>query len=149
MDTAAPPTSSLAQVAALFDPNVLLEIEAIAFLGDHQLVPEQCRDPTPDVLAAAQGMIQRVSRERLRMTFEEDAELYESGPDRGIRASSLPTLSRSERLPTAAQILEIGCGTGQATLPLAEGGYEITCVELGEQLAAVARGSSRAFRRWK
>ncbi|HKI23802.1 MAG TPA: RidA family protein [Gaiellaceae bacterium] len=34
VDTAAPPTSSLAQVAALFDPDVLLEIEAIAFLPD-------------------------------------------------------------------------------------------------------------------
>jgi enamine deaminase RidA (YjgF/YER057c/UK114 family) len=34
VDTAAPPTSSLAQVAALFDPNVLLEVEAVAFLPD-------------------------------------------------------------------------------------------------------------------
>src|SRR5262249_12295913 len=32
----------------------------------------------------------------------------------------------------------IGCGTGQASLPLAERGYRITCVELGTQLAAVA-----------
>jgi enamine deaminase RidA (YjgF/YER057c/UK114 family) len=34
VDTAAPPTSSLAQVAALFDPDVLLEVEAVAFLPD-------------------------------------------------------------------------------------------------------------------
>jgi enamine deaminase RidA (YjgF/YER057c/UK114 family) len=34
IDTAAPPTSSLAQVAALFDPDVLLEVEAVAFLPD-------------------------------------------------------------------------------------------------------------------
>jgi enamine deaminase RidA (YjgF/YER057c/UK114 family) len=32
VDTAAPPTSSLVQVAALFDPDVLLEVEAVAFL---------------------------------------------------------------------------------------------------------------------
>ena len=32
VDTAAPPTSSLVQVAALFDPGVLLEVEAVAFL---------------------------------------------------------------------------------------------------------------------
>jgi enamine deaminase RidA (YjgF/YER057c/UK114 family) len=32
VDTDAPPTSSLVQVAALFDPNVLLEVEAVAFL---------------------------------------------------------------------------------------------------------------------
>jgi enamine deaminase RidA (YjgF/YER057c/UK114 family) len=34
VDTAAPPTSSLVQVAALFDPDVLLEVEAVAFLPD-------------------------------------------------------------------------------------------------------------------
>jgi enamine deaminase RidA (YjgF/YER057c/UK114 family) len=34
VNTAAPPTSSLAQVAALFDPDVLLEVEAVAFLPD-------------------------------------------------------------------------------------------------------------------
>ena len=33
----------------------------------------------------------------------------------------------------------------QATLPLAERGYEITCVELGEQLAAVARHKLASF----
>jgi len=34
VDTAAPPTSSLVEVAALVDPDALLEIEAVAFLGD-------------------------------------------------------------------------------------------------------------------
>ena len=37
------------------------------------------------------------------------------------------------------RVLEIGCGTGQATLPMAERGYRITCVELGANLAAIAR----------
>jgi enamine deaminase RidA (YjgF/YER057c/UK114 family) len=32
VDTAAPPTSSLVEVAALFDPDVLIEVEAVAFL---------------------------------------------------------------------------------------------------------------------
>jgi SAM-dependent methyltransferase len=36
-------------------------------------------------------------------------------------------------------VLEIGCGTGQATVPMAERDYAVTCVELGERLAAVAR----------
>ena len=34
VNTTAPPTSSLVQVASLFDPNVLIEVEAVAFLGD-------------------------------------------------------------------------------------------------------------------
>jgi SAM-dependent methyltransferase len=42
-------------------------------------------------------------------------------------------------------MLEIGCGTGQATVALAERGFEITCVELGERLAAVARRNLAAF----
>ncbi len=42
-------------------------------------------------------------------------------------------------LPSFARILEIGCGTGQATLSWAEHGYQVDCVELGENLASVAR----------
>lgn len=37
------------------------------------------------------------------------------------------------------RVLEIGCGTGQATLPLADRGASIVCVELGPAMAAVAR----------
>lgn len=54
-------------------------------------------------------------------------------------------LSALARLSAAARLVELGCGTGQATLPLAERGYEITCVELGEQLAAVARRKLAGF----
>ncbi|HLZ22020.1 MAG TPA: class I SAM-dependent methyltransferase [Ktedonobacterales bacterium] len=42
-------------------------------------------------------------------------------------------------LQPGIRVLEIGCGTGQATLPLAERGVHITAVELGAQLAARAR----------
>jgi SAM-dependent methyltransferase len=54
-------------------------------------------------------------------------------------------LAELARLPEAARLIEIGCGTGQATLPLAARGYSITCVELGEQLAAVARAKLLRF----
>ena len=49
------------------------------------------------------------------------------------------------QLQGKARLVEIGCGTGQATLPLAARGYAITCVELGEQLAAVARRKLASF----
>jgi SAM-dependent methyltransferase len=42
-------------------------------------------------------------------------------------------------LQPGERVLEIGCGTGQATLPLAERGLQVTAVELGAQLAALAR----------
>jgi len=42
-------------------------------------------------------------------------------------------------------VLEIGCGTGQATVPLAERGLAITAVELGAELAAIARRRLAGF----
>ena len=36
-------------------------------------------------------------------------------------------------------LLEVGCGTGKATLPLARRGFAITCLEPGPQLAGQAR----------
>jgi SAM-dependent methyltransferase len=37
-----------------------------------------------------------------------------------------------------SRLLEVGCGTGQATRPLAARGFEIDAVELGPELAALA-----------
>jgi SAM-dependent methyltransferase len=43
------------------------------------------------------------------------------------------------RLSPGARLLEVGCGPGKATLPLAQRGFRITCVEPGAALAAAAR----------
>jgi protein-L-isoaspartate O-methyltransferase len=48
-------------------------------------------------------------------------------------------------LEAGGRVAEIGCGTGQATVPLAERGLAVTAVELGPQLAAVARRRLTAF----
>ena len=83
-------------------------------------------------------------RQRLRTSFDEVAELYDRA-----RPSYPPPLFDDlvalAQLPAGARIVEIGCGTGQATIPLAERGYAITCVELGERLAAAARRNLAAF----
>jgi SAM-dependent methyltransferase len=44
-----------------------------------------------------------------------------------------------------SRVLEIGPGTGQATLPLAERGCRVVAVELGADLAAVARRNLARF----
>jgi SAM-dependent methyltransferase len=85
-----------------------------------------------------------VPRERLRTTFEEVADLYDLARPT-YPPEVFDDLAALARLPSAARIVEIGCGTGQATLPLAERGYDVTCVELGEQLASVARRKLIAF----
>ena len=85
-------------------------------------------------------------REALRTTFEEVPELYDRArpayPDQIF--DDIGTLGG---LSAAARVLEIGCGTARATVPLAERGYRITCVELGPQLAAVARRKLAGFPR--
>jgi SAM-dependent methyltransferase len=81
---------------------------------------------------------------RLRATFEEVPELY----DRARPAHPpqvFDDLIALAGLPADAHLLEIGCGTGRATVPLAERGYSVTCVELGERLAAVARRELSRF----
>lgn len=48
-------------------------------------------------------------------------------------------------VPPPARVLEIGPGPGQATLPLAERGYSVIGVELGKNLARVARRRLAAY----
>jgi SAM-dependent methyltransferase len=48
-------------------------------------------------------------------------------------------------LSAGARILEIGCGTGQATLPFARRGFDVVCVELGAGLAAFAQRKLAEF----
>jgi SAM-dependent methyltransferase len=54
-------------------------------------------------------------------------------------------LVRLAGLGPGAPVAEIGCGTGQATVPLAERGLAVTAVELGARLAAVARRRLAGF----
>ena len=86
----------------------------------------------------------RETRRRLRATFDEVPELYDrarpSYPSQLLDDLTLLAPPRDHR-----RIVEIGCGTGQATVQLAERGYRITCVEVGERLAAVAQRKLSAF----
>lgn len=74
----------------------------------------------------------------LRTTFDEVAELYDSVrphyPD-----ELFDDLVRTTNLSSHSKLLEIGPGTGQATLSLARLGLDITAIELGSRLAAIAR----------
>jgi SAM-dependent methyltransferase len=84
----------------------------------------------------------------LRTTFDDSPEFYD-------RARPVPPeqlfddLVALAQLEPGARLLEIGCGTGQATLPLADRGFEIVGIELGERLADFARRKLAPFPRVK
>ena len=77
-------------------------------------------------------------RERRRATFDQAAELYDRARP-GYPAELFDDLARLAGVGAGCRVLEVGPGTGQATVPLAERGCRIVAVELGEDLAAVAR----------
>lgn len=73
----------------------------------------------------------------LRAIFGEDAEHYDR------HRPGYPD-ALFDHLP-AGRVLEIGCGTGKATLPLAERGHRVVAVELSPTMAAVARRTLARF----
>ena len=84
----------------------------------------------------------RAMRDRLKVTFESVADRYHTArPD--YPGELFDELVTATGLPHDARLLEIGCGTGKATVPLAERGFAITALELGAELARTASGTSR------
>jgi SAM-dependent methyltransferase len=57
------------------------------------------------------------------------------------------TLIEVAALRRGDRLLEVGCASGKATLPLARRGFRITCVEIGPALAAAARTNLADFAR--
>ncbi|MEO5646534.1 MAG: methyltransferase domain-containing protein [Candidatus Paceibacterota bacterium] len=80
----------------------------------------------------------------LKNTFNEQAELYNEVRPR-YPEELFDTLVKTTALSKDAQLLEIGAGTGQATKPLAQKGYNITAVELGDEMATIARRELAEF----
>jgi trans-aconitate methyltransferase len=73
-----------------------------------------------------------------RDTFDQVAELYhEARP--GYPGAIFDDVLSFAALPSPAQLFEIGCGTGHATIEFARRGFAIDCVELGPNLADLAR----------
>jgi SAM-dependent methyltransferase len=92
------------------------------------------------------GPIDDKSREALRATFESVADDYhQARPD--YPPALLEALIDLAGLSSGDRLLEVGCGTGKATVPLARRGFAITAVELGAALAAVARRNLAGFER--
>lgn len=77
-------------------------------------------------------------------SFNEVAALYDQArplyPD-----AMIDDLFALTGLQPGDQVLEIGCGTGQITVPLARRGVRVTALEPGADLAAIARAKLAAY----
>jgi SAM-dependent methyltransferase len=83
-------------------------------------------------------------RERLASTFDQAAALYQRARPEYPNAL-YDRLVEVTGLARDSWLLEVGCATGKATLPLARRGYHITCLEPGRSLAAEARRTLAPF----
>jgi protein-L-isoaspartate O-methyltransferase len=83
-------------------------------------------------------------RTRLRQTFDTVAQLYDQARSQ-YPAELFDQLERLASLRPGDRLAEIGCATGKATVPLAQRGYRITCVEIGAGLAELARQNLARF----
>ncbi|MCX4745523.1 class I SAM-dependent methyltransferase [Kitasatospora sp. NBC_01287] len=81
---------------------------------------------------------QESRRVLLSRTFDEEAELYDRARP-GYPPRLYDDLAALAGAGCGSRVLEIGCGTGQATVPLAARGCRITAVEAGARMAEVAR----------
>jgi SAM-dependent methyltransferase len=83
-------------------------------------------------------------RERLRATFDQAAELYDRARP-GYPPALFDDLAGLAGMGPGSRVLEIGPGTGQATVPLATTRQPRSAIELGADLAAVARRNLARF----
>ncbi|MEV7914803.1 class I SAM-dependent methyltransferase [Streptomyces griseus] len=100
--------------------------------------------PDPNADARAHAHVRRddqpeeTRRALLSRTFDEDAELYDRARP-GYPPELYDDLADLAGARPGRRVLEIGCGTGQATVDLAALGCRITAVEAGPRMAAIAR----------
>lgn len=83
-------------------------------------------------------------RERLAATFDRSADLYDEVRP-GYPDALFDDIERLAGLPTGARVLEIGAGTGKATVAFARRGHRVTALEPGPSLAAVLRRNVAGF----
>jgi protein-L-isoaspartate O-methyltransferase len=76
--------------------------------------------------------------------FDEVAQLYDAVRP-GYPEALIEDVIGLANLPRKATILEVGTGTGKATVPFASRGYTIHCLEPGRNLAAVASKNLRDY----
>ena len=85
-----------------------------------------------------------MSNTQLKTMFNTAATLYEEVRP-GYPEKLIQDIVNLSGLNDHSRILEIGCGTGKATLSFAERGYELVCLDIGADLIAVAKEKLKTF----
>jgi len=85
-----------------------------------------------------------MENDELRTTFEQAAQDYDEARP-GYPTALVQDVISLSGIPEKGSIIEVGCGTGQATVPFAEYGYRMVCLDIGEELASLAALKCRCF----
>jgi SAM-dependent methyltransferase len=84
------------------------------------------------------------TRTSLRTIFDQVALDYDEVRP-GYPAELIEDVISISGIPKDGRILEVGCGTGQATIPFAKRGYSMTCLDIGKELADLAAQKCRQY----
>ena len=79
----------------------------------------------------------------LRVSFDEDAANYDKYRPGYPQLLFEDVISYSQ-IKSGSRLVEIGIGTGQATLPFLQLGCQVTGIELGENLSAFVAGNIKS-----
>jgi len=90
------------------------------------------------------GVVEDDQRRRLRAAFDQAPRAYHRTRP-VLPEQAFDDLISLAGLAPGDRVTEIGCGTGQASVPLAQRGMVVTAVELGAGLAAIARRRLASF----
>ena len=85
-----------------------------------------------------------MSSTKLKTTFNTASTLYEEIRP-GYPEKLIEDVLDISGIENNSRILEVGCGTGKATRPFAERGYELVCLDIGADLIVVAREKLKEF----
>jgi trans-aconitate methyltransferase len=86
------------------------------------------------------------TRDQLRETFDRVAQQYDENRP-SYPAEVFDDVLQISGATAGSHLLEIGCGTGHATEVFAARGFRIDAIDLGENMAAIARQRLAPFRR--
>ena len=105
---------------------------------------EMTKNAPPPVGLAGLCVTTNTDRQRLATTFDQTATLYQRARPE-YPAALYDRLLEVTGLDQGDHLLEVGCATGKATLPLVRRGFRVTCIEPGAALAEEARRGLHDF----